>query len=199
MEHKGTVWLETDRLILRRFTMEDTDAMYRNYASDPSVTTYLTWPRHKSPEVTQALLKQWTTQYVYRDFYQWAIELREIREVIGSISVVGWQKEVDAAELGWCIGSRWWGLSLVPEAAAAVVRYLFENVGVLRVAARCDVENPRSARVMEKIGMTCEGTLRASGRNNRGIVDMLCYGILRSEYESTREYVNTPGRERDRH
>ena len=198
MEHKGTVWLETDRLILRRFTMEDTGAMYRNYASESSVTTYLTWPRHSSPEVTQELLTQWTTQYVFRDFYQWAVELREIREVIGSISVVGWQKEVDCAELGWCIGSRWWGRSLVPEAAAAVVRYLFENVGVLRIAARCDIENPRSARVMEKIGMSYEGTLRASGRNNRGIVDMLCYGILKSDYEYAREFTHFPGKEQFR-
>ena len=187
MENKGTVWLETDRLILRRFTMEDTDGMYRNYASDPLVTTYLTWPTHTGPDVTRELLSQWTARYVYRDFYQWAIELRDTREVIGSISVVGCQQEVSSMELGWCIGSRWWGCSLVPEAAAAVIRYLFECVGVLRVTARCDVENPRSARVMEKVGMSREGTLRASGRNNRGIVDMLCYGILRSEYDPAPE------------
>ena len=184
MKHRGTVWLETERLILRRFTPADAETAYRNYTSDPSVTEYLTWPVHDSAETTRALLKQWTAQYKDRSFYQWAIELRSLREVIGGISVVDWQTDAEAPELGWCIGSKWWGRGLMPEAASAVMKYLFENVGVLRVTARCDAENPKSARVMEKIGMTYEGTLRAHGRNNRGIVDEVCYGILKSEFES---------------
>lgn len=184
MKHRGTVWLETERLILRRFTPADAETAYRNYTSDPYVTEYLTWPVHDSAETTRALLKQWTAQYKDRSFYQWAIELRSLREVIGGISVVDWQTDAEAPELGWCIGSKWWGRGLMPEAASAVMKYLFENVGVLRVTARCDAENPKSARVMEKIGMTYEGTLRAHGRNNRGIVDEVCYGILKSEFES---------------
>ena len=184
MKHKGTVWLETERLILRRFTLGDTEEAYRNYCSDPSVTTYLTWPTHDSPETTRKVLRQWVSQYKNRSFYQWAIELRSLGEVIGAISVVDWQQDAEAPELGWCIGSRWWGRGIMPEAASAVLRFLFQNVGALRVTARCDSENPKSARVMEKIGMTREGTLRAHGHNNRGIVDEVCYGILKSEYES---------------
>ena len=64
-----------------------------------------------------------------------------------------WQTEAEAPELGWCIGPRWWGMGLMPEAASAVLRFLFQNVGVLRVTARCDSENPKSARVMEKCGL----------------------------------------------
>ena len=184
MKHKGTVWLETERLILRRFTLGDTEEAFRNYCSDPSVTTYLTWPTHGSPETTRKLLENWISRYKDRSYYQWAIELRSIGEVVGAISVVDWQTEAEAPELGWCIGSRWWGMGLMPEAASAVLRFLFQNVGALRVTARCDSENPKSARVMEKIGMTYEGTLRAHGRNNRGIVDEVCYGILREEFDS---------------
>ena len=52
MEHKGTVTLETPRLILRRLTLADAEPMYRNWASDPGVTKFLTWPTHSSVEIT---------------------------------------------------------------------------------------------------------------------------------------------------
>ena len=194
MEHKGTLRLETERLILRPFTMEDTQAMYRNYACDGEVTKYLTWPPHAGVEVTAALLRDWTADYCKPDFYQWAIELRSLGEVIGAISVVEWQPDADAPELGWCLGRRWWGRGLMPEAGRAVVRFLFEEVGVKRITARYDIENPKSGRVMEKLGMSYEGTLRQHGKNNRGIVDEVCYGILRSEFEKGSESPFRPMR-----
>lgn len=53
MNHLGTKTMETDRLILRPFTLEDAPAMYRNWASDPEVTKYLTWPTHSELGITQ--------------------------------------------------------------------------------------------------------------------------------------------------
>ena len=55
MQHKGTIQLETERLLLRPFREADGDAMYRNWASDPEVTKYLMWPAHSSPEVSMAV------------------------------------------------------------------------------------------------------------------------------------------------
>ena len=52
MKRCGTQRLETDRLVLRRFERADADAMYRNWASDPEVTKYLTWPAHENIGVT---------------------------------------------------------------------------------------------------------------------------------------------------
>ena len=62
MDHKGTVQLQTQRLILRRFAPEDAAAMYANWASDPEVTKYLTWPPHSSAELTGKLLALWIPQ-----------------------------------------------------------------------------------------------------------------------------------------
>ncbi len=56
MKHCGTQTLETKRLILRRFTVRDADAMYTNWASDPEVTRYLTWPAHAGVETSRAVL-----------------------------------------------------------------------------------------------------------------------------------------------
>ena len=183
INHQGTIRLETERLILRKFKIDDADIMYRNWASDDEVTKYLTWPTHKDVNETRNILAGWIEQYSNLDFYNWAIVLKEIGEPIGSLSVVKYKEKTSSAAIGWCIGKRWWGQRIMPEAARAVLQYLFEEVEFNRIAARHDKDNPRSGRVMQKIGMTCEGTLRASGKNNQGIVDEVYYSILKEEYD----------------
>lgn len=71
LNHKGTKTIETDRLILRQFTMDDAEAMFRNWASDDEVTKYLTWPTHSSMEVSKMVLEDWTSHYSEPDFYNW--------------------------------------------------------------------------------------------------------------------------------
>ncbi len=78
MKHLGTKKLETDRLTLRPFTLEDVDAMYNNWASDPEVTKFLTWPCHEIVEISNAVLTDWVGQYGKDDYYQWAIVVKII-------------------------------------------------------------------------------------------------------------------------
>ncbi len=63
MQHLGTQTLETERLVLRKLTLDDAEAMYNNWASDPEVTEYLTWPPHESVEVTRQLIGHWMEEY----------------------------------------------------------------------------------------------------------------------------------------
>lgn len=70
MNHQGTKSIETPRLILRRFTLEDVSAMYRNWASHSEVTKFLTWPTHSSKEVSFQVLLDWTGRYEDNTFYQ---------------------------------------------------------------------------------------------------------------------------------
>ena len=63
MKHLGTKQLETERLILRRFRVSDAQAMYENWARDSEVTKYLTWPAHRGPEVSEAVLSAWAKDY----------------------------------------------------------------------------------------------------------------------------------------
>ena len=146
MEHLGTRILETDRLILRPFTSEDTEAMYRNWASDPEVSKFLTWPAHTSPEVTS--------------------------------QVVSHSDPVARATMGYCIGRRWWCQGITSEALARVIQFLIRDVGMRRVDAMHDVENPNSGAVMGKCGMRLEGTMRQVAVNNLGIRDVCWYAIL---------------------
>lgn len=183
MEHKGTKNLETARLFLRRFTEADAEPMYRNWASDPEVSRFLTWPTHANVDVTTSLVSDWISRYENPDYYNWGIELKETGEVIGNISVVEVLEKIDAVEIGYCMGRAWWGNGIMPEALCAVMNYLFDEVGMNRVSACHDVNNPKSGRVMQKAGMKYEGTLRGAGRNNQGITDKVWYGLLKADRE----------------
>ena len=189
LTHKGTQRIETPRLILRRAIREDAEPMFRNWASDPEVTKYLTWPTHDSVEVSQWVLDSWLQEYEKDSYYQWLIVLKELGEPIGSISVVRRNDSVEEAEIGYCIGSRWWRRGIMSEALDVVIGYLFTEIGMNRVAARHDPNNPNSGKVMRKCGMKYEGTNRACDRNNQGICDAAQYSILHSEWRKPRHFM----------
>ena len=189
LTHKGTQTIETSRLILRRAIREDAEPMFRNWASDPEVTKYLTWPTYEKVETAYQILDLWASEYEKPNYYQWMIVLKELGEPIGSISVVRQNDRVEEAEIGYCIGSHWWHRSIMTEALTAVIEYLFTEVGMNRVAARHDPNNPHSGGVMRKCGMKYEGTHRACDRNNQGICDAAQYAILRSEWKKPRHFA----------
>ncbi|MGN1029213.1 MAG: GNAT family N-acetyltransferase, partial [Bacilli bacterium] len=154
MKDLGTKTIETERLILRRFKMEDAEAMYKNWASDAEVTKFLTWPLHSSNEVTKKVLQDWINNYEKDDFYQWAIILKENgEEPIGTISVVDKDEEVNMVHIGYCIGTKWWNRGVTSEALMAIIKFFIKEVGVNRVESRHDPNNPNSGKVMMKCGM----------------------------------------------
>lgn len=187
MRNAGTQTLETSRLILRRFAMDDARAMYENWAGDADVTQYLMWPAHQSAAVSETVLRGWMPQYEAPDYYNWAITLRGQSGPIGSIAVVRIDGDVDSLQIGYCIGRKHWGKGVMTEAFSAVIDFLFETVGANRIEARHDPRNAASGRVMQKCGLTFEGTLRRANWNNLGVCDAAYYGILKDEWELRKE------------
>ena len=183
----GTQRIETQRMILRRFKIEDAKDMYHNWASDSEVTRYLTWPAHSSVEATRNLLREWVCKYEDGGYFNWVMEYKETGKAIGNISVVKLNEDTEAADMGYCMSREYWGQGLMPEALSAVMEYLFYVVGLNRIAACHDVNNPKSGRVMEKAGMKQEGVLRAAGRNNRGICDEVWYAMIREDRDTHSE------------
>ena len=189
LTHKGTQTIETSRLILRRAFLEDAEPMFRNWASDPEVTKYLTWPPHSTVAVSEMVIASWLQEYETVSCYQWMIVPKELGEPIGSISVVRQNDLVEEAEIGYCIGRPWWHKGVMSEALTAVIEYLFTEVGMNRETARHDSNNPHTGGVMQKCGMKYEGTLRAADRNNQGICDAAVYGILRRDWEAANKAI----------
>lgn len=163
--------IETKRLILRPPVLEDAEAMFLNWASDGDVTRFLSWPAHGSVEISRMIISAW----VEEKGYQWMIELKEIREPIGSISVI--ELKDGCAELGYCIGCSWWHRGIMTEAVKALIDYLFAKPEIIKITAKHDVNNPNSGGVMRKSGMIFERLIQNGGRNNTGICDVAVYGI----------------------
>ncbi|MBE5779700.1 MAG: GNAT family N-acetyltransferase [Clostridiales bacterium] len=182
MNHLGTVTIETQRLILRRLTEEDIEPAFRNWTSDPAVTTFLRWPTHRDISITRMVVADWIASYEKADFYHWAIVPKDIGEPIGTIAVVDTDERIEKVHVGYCIGSKWWRQGYTSEAFAALIPFFFEQVSANRIESQHDPMNPGSGKVMEKCGLTYEGTLRQNDFSNRGIVDAAMYGLLRSEY-----------------
>ena len=182
MTHIGTQYIETDRLILRRFELSDAQAMFDNWASDDEVTKYLTWPSYTDVSAVEQKLEQWVSQYGQDDCYRWAITLKENDpQPIGSIDVCHWREDGEAPEIGYCMGRRWWHRGIMSEALGAVIEFMFDRVGVERIVARHDVNNPHSGGVMRKCGMKFEGILEKSHQNNQGVIDTAQYSIERGD------------------
>lgn len=186
MNHQGTRWIETERLILRQFTLDDAPAMYRNWAGNPEVTKYLTWPAHGSVEISRMVLADWGSHYGEKNYYQWAIVPKDLGEPIGSIAAVHLNDRVGKVEVGYCVGPNWWHQGIMTEALNAVIHFLLEEVGTNRVEACHDPNNPHSGDVMRKCGMTYEGTQRQAGINNQGLCDLSWYAILASDRKETK-------------
>ena len=182
MKHCGTQRIETDRLILRRYVIEDADAMYKNWASDSEVTKFLTGQPHSSVDVSRSIIEDWLKEYSDEKYYQWAIVLKDNgNEPIGGISVVHMNEDISMVHIGYCLGRAWWRRGIMSEALKAVMDFMFDTVEVNRVESRHDPMNPNSGKVMQKCGMKYEGTLRSADRNNQGICDACYYALLRSE------------------
>lgn len=187
MEHKGTVFIDTDRLILRKFTSDDAKSVFENWANDKTVTKFLRWQPHGQLFVTQSVINGWVERYSDDTFYQWAIVLKDTGKPIGSISAEVFCERTGKIHVGYCIGAKWWRKGYTSEALAAVIAFFFEQVGAMRIESQHDPENPNSGKVMRKCGMTYEGTLRKYDWSNRGRVDACMHSILREEYFANKQ------------
>ena len=103
MNHRGTKVLETERLQLRPFRAEDAEPMFRNWASDPEVTKFLTWPPHENVKATGQVLDEWIKHYEDPKNYNWAIQWKKTNEPIGSLTAVRIDDQTESATVGYCL------------------------------------------------------------------------------------------------
>jgi len=183
MEHKGSILIETSRLILRKFEEKDVRNVFDNITSDDSVTRFMTWPTHKNIETTEKLVHWWLSQYADESFYRWAIVLKETGEPIGVITVVHMDERVENFEIGYYLGSKWWNRGFTTEAVKSIIHFLFNEVRVGRIEACPNVINKESCRVLEKCGFIFEGILRKALWDNNGICDKAMYSIISDDYQ----------------
>ena len=171
--------IRTKRLILRPFAFSDVDDVLA-YASDPEWSRFLPVP---SPYTIKDA-EEFVARNILRhrdDEHGLAIELGG--RVVGGIGL-RLEAPIAVASLHYSLARDHWNQGLITEAAKAVIDWGFNEFGLEKVYSWADVDNIGSWRVMEKIGMTREGTFRSHGVNRGVRQDFHYYGILRSEWKA---------------
>ena len=161
----------------------DSEAMF-DYARREEVTRYLAWSPHKSKDYTRQYLEYISRHYAIGDFYDWGIIDKESLKLIGTCGFTRFNFQNDSAEIGYVLSPDFWGRGLAEEAAREVIRFGFEKLLLNRIEAKYLKGNEASRRVMEKLGMSFEGTYRGSMMIKGKYRDVSVCAILRSEYVS---------------
>lgn len=180
LDLKGTVLLETDKLILRRFVLSDAEDMFKNYGSDPEVSKFLSWNVHKNIEDSKNTINFFMEAY-NRDSFHWAIILKENNELIGDIAVNHIDKKNHNCEIGYQLGSKFWGNGYATEALKKVIDFLLDECNFHLIECKYVVSNPASGRVMEKAGMRKDAVLpeRRYNKFTNTYEDLIYYSIRR--------------------
>ncbi len=156
MNTSDTTILETERLVLRLLTMEDTDALYPMY-SDPEIRQYF-------PEgvLTYEETREEVDYFVHRCYQKhgfglWATVDKATGDVIGRCGLLSWMiDDKEEIEVAYLLAKEYWGRGLATEAARGIVQYAYEQLNIARLICLVDPENIASQRVAQKLGMTLE-------------------------------------------
>jgi len=180
LNHLGTINLETENLLLRKLTINDTPNYFKHITSDPDIMWV--WGVHNTIDKTYEWIEKIIKNYEKINEYEWGIELKENKEVIGSICIVKTNEEIKSGSLGYQISKHYRNKGYMTEALVCVLNYLINKIGYNRIEGGHSSDNPASGRVMEKAGMKYEGTLRQDGKNKNGIlVNGIIYSLIKED------------------
>lgn len=171
--------LETERLILRAWTMDDVDDLYA-YAKNPKIGPRVGWPPHTSRNVSEQIVKSWLDSTEV-----WAIEKKDSGKVIGSIGLhkAPYHRDPRAKMIGYVLREESWGQGYMPEAVRRMTQFAFEELCMDLLCIQHFAFNQQSRRVIEKCGYHYEGTLRrAASIYDGSIHDEVVWSMLREEY-----------------
>lgn len=156
--------IETKRLILRNFKLEDSKSIFLNWARDERVTRYLRWDIHKDIKETENYVKT-----ALNNPYAWVIVLKSNNEIIGTIDLIG-KNDFGVYEIGYVLAYKYWNNGYMSESLNAVINYLFDN-GFNKLGACHHIDNIASGKVMKKCGMKYKTSFEMKRKFN---LDELC-------------------------
>lgn len=178
----GTPELRTRRLLLRGLELQDARRI-QDLAGDRAIAeNTLRIPYPYEDGMAEQAIRELQERYLQGREVTFAIVPRGRKRLIGMIGLVLTEKHA-RGELGYWIGKPYWNRGYATEAAEAVLRYGFETLRLNRIAASHFAGNAASGRVLEKLGMTYEGTRRQHVRKWRRFEDLVGYGMLRTDFQ----------------
>jgi [ribosomal protein S5]-alanine N-acetyltransferase len=176
--------LQTARLVLRPLRLEDAPD-YFEFSSDPEVVRFLSRPPHSTVDEARQRVAEILAPELLDAHKRWAIVPVGSTKMIGSCALHLEAEVHRRAEISYLLNRAYWGHGYMPEAVRALLEYGFQERELNRIDAMCVAANEASERVMQKVGMRYEGTLRQYLFTRGQFWDMKLYSILRDEWRAT--------------
>jgi len=178
-ENPLNIMLSTERLILRKLKMDDAQDMFE-YTGYAEVTKFLSWNEHKSIEQTKLFIKNTLTEYEGLKSYPYAIELKSTHKFIGVLRAYDIDYGNKHCEISYILNPNYQGQGLMVEAINAFVSHCFNELGFIRIQAKCMVDNESSQKLMKRVGMEFEGILKNNWIYKGKILDAKLFAITKS-------------------
>lgn len=173
--------IETDRLILRPFTLEDASNVAKMANDYELYKTTLNLPYPYEPHMATAWIVTHEDRFINDGMLTLAVVVKETDTLVGAISLGKLEKH-RSGEIGYWIGKAYWGNGYAEEATNQVIGFGFEMMGLNRILGRYLAINPASGRVMSKCGMRFEGVLKEAIVKEQYYHDVGYYGLTRLEW-----------------
>lgn len=184
--------ITTDRLLLRPMRSSDAEPLFAR-RNDPEVARYQNWTlpfeRARATELVDSVVAMDGPEN--DEWWMLTVADRDDSNILGDMAL-HFSSEGRCAEIGYTLGSAHWGQGYAAEAATALVDWLFEAHPMTRVFGMLHPDNPASARVLERVGMTFEGHTRLSFWVGNDNSDDHIYGMTRDDWEAWRNRPKTP-------
>lgn len=148
--------IETERMILRAITSDDTDAIFRNF-SDPEISRWFFEKPLTDIEQARQFIKQFNTEFEQEHGLTWAITLKGAKACIGTCGY-GYVEIGNQGEIGFDLAKEYWNQGIMAECLEAVIDYGFSHLDLLRVKAHTFSNNVRAKNLLEKIGFQLDFT-----------------------------------------
>ncbi|MDO5518244.1 MAG: GNAT family N-acetyltransferase [Clostridium sp.] len=150
-----TPYLETERLKLRTFKIDDTEEVFKCWESDPRVAQYMFWTSHYDINKT----KEWVMSEIDKiendEWYRWCIEEKSTGNIIGTC-LIYYEDEVENYEIAYNFGYKYWGKGYATEAMKEVISFAKDKLEIKELVGRHANENTASENVLKKLGFKYE-------------------------------------------
>lgn len=187
MKLNGTQTIETERLLLRKYTLDDAEDMYNNWAKYEECFKYLPWNPCITVYEAEERISRWLELYKENTFFQWGIELKRNGEIIGLINLHNVEKDNSSAETTYILSPSYWNKGIMTEAVRAVLKFGFESIGLNRISADFFSGNDCSQKIMLKNNMRYEGTFQERYFKSGKFYDSIQYAILKKDWQLKKE------------
>lgn len=175
--------LETPQLLLRKLSLADADDLFQVF-SDEETTNYVPREKHADKMVTSSHLENLIKRMDEGISFVWSVSDKIDNRVIGTVNL--YFKRDRAASIGAVIISERWGKGIATEALKEIIDFGFNKMKLIRIEGKCESNNIASEKMLKKLGMTYEGTLRKEVIIKGIPRDAKVYSILLEEYNTIR-------------